>query len=110
MIVSAPALIVRAASVLRVPRSARARATAGGTSPGRTNRRRGRSSVMVAGSRTGVPRVRLRERHDQRPRRAREPVAPLTVVAEHILARARRRQDDVAAGGGLDERERDRFL
>src|SRR5207245_5967783 len=97
--------MVSAARVLRMLRSARARAPAGDTSPARTSRRAGRGGVNTAWSPTfilpaGPP--ALQRRH-QRPSRSCEPVAPFAIVAEHVLACAGGREDDVPAPCRLDE-------
>src|SRR5437879_9757993 len=87
-----------AASTRRAPRSARARATAGATSPGRTTRSRGRADI-TASLRMRPPPGRLRATRPcgHRPGSCGEAFSPFPVVAEHVLACAVGRQDDGSA-------------
>src|SRR5437763_2919975 len=94
---------VKVAMTRRALRASLARATAGGTSSGPTTRRRG--TRMTASLRMGPPGLgwglwldgwgRGRRAAGQRPRGGGEPIAPLPVVAEHVLAGAGRGQDHI---------------
>src|SRR5438067_2741652 len=98
---------VKVAMTRRALRASLARATAGGTSSGPTTRRRG--ARKTASLRMGPPGLgwglwldigepgRGRRPAGQRPRGGGEPIAPLPVVAEHVLAGARRGQDHIPA-------------